>query len=368
MQNETIYIQFITGILVVLVVLFVSLIIYSLARRRIRKYQEKKFTGAEEYMMPIIYGFMDKEIDTEEFSARIRSRYDLKMAYKNVNVIIDNVKGVERERLKTLLNIEEYHRYFLRQLYSSKIIEIARACVYFEKKVEANQKVMNKLRRLQHHSYPVICYAATLALINTNDSWVQNTALTVFIAKNNNSTMSIHDIVFKYYNNSQDEEKTAQFLFSIVSNSSTPVKSSAAIVKMFPELGFYQLIDPLYTLLIKLHRKRIGGRLMAAIIEVLCELYHPELDKQIEDTFFWASYDEPVRFAVVKWMNEHYRKEFDDALFILAVDPSHKIRIVAQTALLKLNASRKVTERLPADILGEWHEIERSGGAHVAAL
>ena len=362
---DSIAIQIIQIVLFVLISLFLILIVIVLIRRVLLKKWAINMKKAEEKILPILYEYLDSDITKDEFSQHLRNRFEVISAFKNTNVLIDNFDGEQKKKLKNLLNLSQFNNYFKKGLRSTSTIKIAQACMYYEKKDQTEDSVIHRLKTLQFHSYPVIKYGATLALINTDDQNIRDEALKVFIYSGDIASMAVNDVIYKYCNLHDNPNQASDMLFRYLSDAATPVSNAEYIVRMIPELGYYQLADDLVTFFKFPFQNDSKGLLTSALIDTLSEISNENLLELVDNTKTWKSEHIPVRLSTAKWIYKFYSVDLDPVLIVLANDPDLDVRINAQMALLKSHNKTSLHKKIDKKYQQEWVEIKDTGGSYV---
>lgn len=345
----------------VLGLVYTVLIIYTVVIRYIQNQRLKKYVDSEGYMLPLIYEYLEGTISREDFVDAMRNRIDIITAFRNIDTMIENIKGEERTKLKNLLELPQFKSYFLKKLKSRSTIELAESCVYFEKKNYTDTSVLTKLSRLQKHSYSVLAYSATLALINSNNQEIRDLALRIFLRRKNNASMAIGDIIFKYYSKHESKEIAAESLMEIVSSKQLPYSSAAAVLRMFPELGFYQLGESVLDLLKSTSVSYKTVLFLKTVIHVLNELSVPGTDEELMSREFWDSEYQPLRMITAYWTMNHYSENWELVLLRLSGDSDVEVRMVAQMAILNSGDLDRLEPAIPKKYKQEWHQIKQSG-------
>lgn len=358
-------VRFLVVVLYLFLSLFVYLIGFVLVHRYLLNRWEGKLEQSQERLLPYLYAYIDGGLKRKEFADLLDSRFDISASFRNIRLMIDNLEGKQKTRLKSLLDIPDFKKFYLKNLRSRKTIDIAQACIYFEKKNITDKSVIRRLMELQTHSYSVIGYSSTLALINTTDQQIRDDALDIFLHRRNNSSMAVSDIIFEYYNTHPDKEKAGSVLFSKISDPLVPADSAVPIVQLLPEFGLYDLANDLFELFKAPFVQDKTGRLTAAIIEVLDEFSTEDITPLIQEKRLWSSRYQRVRLATAAWMQRNYRPVFDDQLIILASDRDLEVRVAAQKALLQTADVRRFERVLNPSHLKEWNEIKRAETAYV---
>lgn len=361
-------IQLILTIFLLLAGVFTALIIYTIYNRYQKARQEEVLEAASIYVQPLIYSYLEGELSRKQFSDQLRDIYDKIASYRYLNVMIDNMSGEEKEKLKDLLNLYKYKSYFLGKLSTRQPVDLAQACMYFAQKDEADFDAIEKIKPLQHHDYTVVAYAATLALINSPHQDVRDEALGIFLHRKKNASMSVTDIVFKYVEGHKDREKASQNLMKYVANPYVPVGTAVSVIKMFPELGFFNLQEALYKEFTNPARTDYSGRYSSVLIDVLKEFSHPGLGEHIKKQRLWASVFQKVRYSVILWIQQYYESEWDDIILKLAQDSDLEIRIAAQSTLLLSKNVEKLSAKIPEGYQKEWEEVKATGGTRVVII
>lgn len=363
---DLVAISVIFSILLILAGLLLFLLVYTLINRIILNRRKIAFQESEEFVLPLIYRYMDKELNRNQFDDSLRSVYDTVIAFRNIVMMIDNFKGKQKIRLRSLLGLRRFDHHYMKKLYSRKTVDIAQACSFYEKRIVAEKKIVNRLLELQLYEYPVISYAATLALINMKDHAVRDQAIELFLHQGNNSTMAIHDVVFKYCSKHDDRSAAESHLISQVTDPKTPPKSSSAVIKMFPELGFHTYSGRLFDYFVSDLPHDKNGLLKASLLNVLNRLNEPGIEQEIIDRNLHRSSEVQIRLETARWIHEHYNSDLDPELMELMQDEDLEVRIIAQSAILKSSDAEIAAEYLPKKFLPEWREIQKSGGAYVS--
>lgn len=362
---DSIAIQVIQIVLFVLISLFLVLIVIVLIRRILLKKWAVKMKQAEEKILPILYEYLDSDITKDEFSKHLKNRFEVISAFKNTNILIDNFDGEQKTKLKNLLNLNQFNNYFKKALRSTSTIRIAQACMYYEKKDQTEDSVIHRLKTLQFHSYPVIKYGATLALINTDDQDIRNEALKEFIYTGDIASMAVNDVIYKYCNLHENPNQAATMLFRYISDVATPVTNAEYIVRMIPEFGYYQLSDDLVTFFKYPYQNDLKGLLTSALIDTLSEISDANLLELVDETKTWRSEHVAVRLSTAKWIQKFYSDDLDPVLIVLANDHDLDVRINAQMALLKSHDKGSLHKKIDEKYQQEWIEIKNTGGSYV---
>ena len=355
----------ITVLLVVFAGVFLILFLYTTLHRYILSRRIQRDIRTEEKLQPLIYAYLDDQIDESDFSAHIHKQNDLMVAHYNINIMIDNLSGEERKRLQRLLEIPKFKKYFLKKLRSRRPMHIAQACMYFSQKSGIDPKSIRRLSGLQQHAYKVIAYASTLALINSNNRNVRDQALLRFLYRKQNASMAVHDIIFKYYEKRSDHVEATEKLVFYVMDNNIPDRTKAAVVAMFPGLGFYEYSSDLHNLLLRVIPNDQTGILTSTLIRVLHELSGEEVLLELENHQLWKSPFTNVRLQATQVFADQDDPRLKDILLQLAHDPDLEVRIIAQQALLKMDQADLPDREFSTNILPEWEEMKRSGGEYV---
>lgn len=364
-NSDTFAIQFTGAVLIFLVLMFVVLIIYTYFHRWLINYRKTKKSESEEYILPLIYRYLDGELSDSDFDDALRNRYDIMVAFNNIDDMIDSLKGKEREKLKKLLDLSPFRTHFLKKLKSNAVMDLAEACMYSEKKTETDPEVIKRLYELQNHNRPVIIYAATLALINSSKQKIRDYALTSFLQSPRNASMAINDIIYKYCELHPEIDEAAALLMEQVSSSKIPVKNAAATIRMFRKLNFYQLTEPLFDLFCSSLPHDESGQLRATLLNVLNQLPAPEVKKELFHQRLWESSYQIVRLETARWIYQHYTPDLDDMLLALCGDDDLEVRIVAQKSLLEHSALSQPEAHIPEQYQQEWKKVKEIGDTHV---
>lgn len=206
-------------------------------------------------------------------------------------------------------------------------------------------------------------YSATLALINSPDEKVRDEAFNAFLERKENASMAVNDIVFKYCGKHENSNTAAAILGVAIQNPNVPVNTASSLIKIIPELGYFQLRDVLLESLDEGHANDDQGTYRATLIEVLNELNDPGTKKYIMANNLWESPYTLVRLAVARWALNQYEPELDGLLEMLSQDQDLEVRINAQKALYKSEKAERIARGFPEDLNTEWEEIKRSGAA-----
>lgn len=355
-------VRFIWSALIILVGLFLLLTVYIIVKRFLLNRWQAKRDEAEKRILPRLYKYIDGEASELEIGGELSDRFDIVAAFSNINDMIDNLEGDEKARLKELLDLQQFKQFYLKKLHSNKPVQIAKACMYFEKKNITDTAVIRRLQQLQHHSYSVIGYSSTLALINTSNQRLRDNALKAFLMRTNNSSLSVSDIIFKYYSYHTDKERAANTLFSQISDENIPAKSVAPIISMLPELGLFGLADTLFEHFQKPLKHDDSGIVTAAIIRDFNEFSFIDILPVLKEKQTWESSYQNVRLATAYWMRKNYRAEFDEMLIKLANDTDLEVRIAAQAALLQSDRAENMVSFLKSAFVVEWNDIKKTRG------
>lgn len=362
---DSVAIQVIQLALFILISLFLILIVIVSIRRVMLRRWSVRMAEADKKILPILYQYLDSEITKVEFSKNLMNRFEVVAAFKNTNVLIDNFEGEQKDKLKSLLDLDQFNGYFKKGLRSSSTIKIAQACMYFEKKGQTEDDVIGRLKSLQYHSYPIIKYGATLALINTDDQNLRDEALKVFIHSGDIASMAVNDVIYKYCNLHSNQNLAADTLFRYLSDVSTPVSNAAYIVKMIPELGYYRLSEDLVSFFKFPFEDDHSGQLTSALIDTLSEISGSHILELVDETKTWRSDHTNVRLSTAKWIDKFYSADLDPILITLANDHDLDVRINAQMALLKSHDKESLHIHIDEKYRLEWIEIKDKGGSYV---
>ncbi len=349
----------------VVLAMFLVLIFFAILNRLWHNRGISRKREASESIQPLIYSYLDGSINRSDFAARLKNKHDITATWESIEIMIDNLSGEERKKLQMLLDLPPIKKHFLRKLNSRKPISLAQACVYFSKKTLTDKSIAVRLSVLQEHSYNVIAYAATLALVNTTNQGFRDMALLRFLLRKNNASMAVSDIIFKYYDISDDKEVAAEKLEFFVMNPDIPDKTRAAVIRMFPELGFYQTADTLRDLLQINVKNDPTGELTAALLGVLIDFSDQKLREIVEKHRLWESPSREVRLKVPGVYADIYGEETTRILLGLAHDPELEVRMAAQRQLLK-HRPLISESRFEPDISTEWRAMKKSGDADVS--
>lgn len=357
--------DFIRITLYVLLALFFGLIIFVLVRRVLLKKWSEMMESSEEKILPNLYLYLDGEITKQQFSNNLNNRYEVIAAFRNITDMIDNFDGKQKKKLRSLLNLPQFNRYYTQSIRSDNTLKLAQACMYFEKKHITERTVINRLRELQYHEYPVIKYASTLALINTSDQDIRDAAFNVFIHNDGLASMAINDIIYKYCNSHDKSNRAADMLFRYITDPEVPVSNTATIVKMLPELGFYQIADDLVEFYRFPYQHDDEGMLTSALIDTLSDFSGANIIDLVNEDKTWNSDHTNVRLSTAKWIQKFYSEDLDPILLKLAEDGDLEVRIVAQLALTQSPHASEIKKLLNVNVQSEWLEILRTGGSYV---
>ncbi len=355
----------ITVVLVVFAGIFLLLFLYTTLHRYMLGRQIERENKTEERLQPLIFAYLDNQLNIQEFSAHVHKRYELMVVHRNINIMIDNLSGPERKMLQILLELPEFKKYFYKKLRSRRPMHVAQACMYFSQKSRIDPKSIRRLSILQQHPYNVIAYASTLALINSNNRHVRDQALHRFLHRKQNASMAVNDIIFKYYGKYSEKLEAAEKLVFYVMDYTIPDKTNAAVIAMFPDLGFYQYSKDLHGLLLRVIPEDRSGILTSTLIRVLHELSAEQILPEIENYKLWESPFTNVRLQVAQVFSVEKEPRLTDILLQLAHDPDLEVRIIAQQALLKMDLVYLRENAFSENILPEWEEMKRSGGEYV---
>lgn len=366
---DTYAVVIIAAILVIFTGIFIVLIFYATIHRYILNRRARIDQEADVRIQPLIYSYLDNQIKRKDFSEILCNTYDLAAAYRIISIMIDNLEGEEREKLQDLLELSKFNRYFLRKLRSRRPMHIAQACIYFSHRAVTDKGSVPRLIRLQRHTYNVIAYASTLALVNSVNRQLRDDALLRFLHRSHNASMAVNDIIFKYYGKYQDKEEASEKLVFYVMDPAMPDKTRAAVIAMFPGFGFYQWIETLHELLMSVAKVDPSGILTATLIQVLHELSDENLQQIIQKYRLWNSPFQHVRLQVARvFAADPAEPQPVEVLLELAHDPDLEVRIVAQIALLKTGKSNLPDNAFAPEILPEWNEMKQTGEACVRSF
>lgn len=362
---DSIAIDFIRITLYVLISLFFILIAFVLVRRVLLKKWAIIMEESEAKILPTLYWYLDGEMSKLDFSNSLNNRYEVIAAFRNITEMIDNFDGEQKKKLRSLLNLPHFNRYFTESLRNGTPLKLAQACMYFEKKHTTERTVINRLCELQYHEYPVIKYASTLALINTSEQEIRDEALDVFIHSEGLASMAINDIIYKYCNFHENSRRASDVLFRHITDVDVPVRNAASIIKMMPDLGFYQLSDDLVEFFQFPYQHDVEGVLTSALIDTLADLSGRNILSLVPENKTWNSEHSNVRLSTAKWIQKFYSEELDPILLKLAEDDDLEVRIIAQLALSQSSNSAKMHNFLNTRYHQEWNEILHTGGSYV---
>ena len=365
---DTVAIDFIRITLYVLLVLFFSLVIFILVRRVLLKRWAEKMNKSEENIMPNLFLYLDGEITKQKFSDSLKNRFEVIAAFRNITELIDNFDGDQKDKLRSLLNLPQFNRYYTNSIRTDNTLKLAQACMYFEKKNIAERTVINRLKELQYHEYPVIKYASTLALINTSEQEVRDNALNVFIHSKGLASMAINDIIYKYCGFHKDSDRAAEILFRYITDPDVPVSNAASMVKMLPELGFYQMADDLVEFFRFPYQHDDKGFLTSSLIDALSDFSGVNVIDLVPEEKTWNSKHIPVRLSTAKWIQKFYSQDLDPILLRLAVDDDLEVRIIAQLALTQSPDAKNIDQQLDVKYQSEWDEILKTGDSYVDSV
>lgn len=365
---DTIAIDFIRIILYVLLTLFFGLIIFVLVRRVLLKKWSAMMEISEEKILPNLFLYLDGELTKQQFSDNLNNRYEVIASFRNITEMIDNFDGKQKNKLRSLLNLPLFNRYYTQAIRSDNTLKLAQACMYFEKKHMTERTVLSRMRELQYHEYPVIKYASTLALINTSDQEIRDAALNVFLHNEGLASMAINDIIYKYCNFHENSNRAADVLFRYITDSDVPVSNAAAVAKMLPELGFYQIADDLVEFFRFPYQHDHKGMLTSALIDTLSDFSGTNIIDLVHKDKTWDSNHANVRLSTAKWIQKFYSEDLDPILLKLAEDDELDVRIVAQLALTQSPHASDIVKQLNAKVHSEWMEIFKTGDSYVDTL
>ena len=337
--------------------LFLFLICFVLIHRYLLNRRTEKIEASSDRLLPHIYAYADGTLSRKAFADLLSSRYDVSASFRIIREMIDNLEGEQKRRLKSLLDIPAYKKFFLTSLRSRTKIDIAQACIYFERKNITDRSVIERLQELQTDSYSVISYSSTLALINATDQSIRDDALILFLKRPDSSSMAISDIIFEYYQSHPDPTAAGNRLVALVANPDVPALNAAPILKLFPELGLYEQVEDLYRLFEDPLPRDSTGRLTAAFIDVLSGMSTKDIAPIVRGKQLWESPHQFVRLATVQWMTHYYRSEFDGPLQRLASDGDLEVRVAAQRALLMAGKDRLLKKGDNSSHSSEWREM-----------
>lgn len=337
--------------------LFLFLICFVLIHRFLLNRRSEKIEASADRLLPLIYAYADRSLSRKEVADQLDSRYDVSASFNIIREMIDNLEGQQKTRLKSLLNIPAYKKYFLTSLRSQTKIDIAQACIYFERKNITDKSVIKRLKELQGDSYSVISYSSTLALINATDQDIRDEALLSFLKRADSSSMAISDIIFEYFQSHPNPTLAGQLLVERISDPEISAENAVPILRLFSELGLYEQVEALYRLFEKPSARDTTGRLTAAMIEVLSQMSTKDIAPVVIEKQLWRSPHQRVRLVTANWMMNHYRPQFDEPLLQLASDDDLEVRVVAQRALLLTGNGHQLQKGLEHPHVSEWKEI-----------
>ncbi len=362
---DTYAVAIIAVILVLFIGIFLVLIFYATIHRVIMNRRATFDRESDERIEPLIYDYLVEQISRKDFSDELVTRYDVAAAYRHINTMIDNIGGPERERLQSLLEVAKFRQHFFRKLRSSKPMNLAQACIYFSQKALTDKNSVARLSRLQDHPSNVIAYASTLALVNATDRDSRDAAVKTFLHRQQNASMAISDIIFKYHEKYPDKEEVAEKLMFFVMDPAVPDRTRSAVISMFPGFGFYHLSGTLYELMLAGLDDDSTGTLTATLIRVLHELSLENLSQHILHLQLWRSRFPPVRLEVARVFSDQPDVPPLAIMMELAHDSDLEVRMTAQRAMLKPYTSTLPDEIFAPGIRLEWLDMKQSGEAHV---
>lgn len=361
MFTDELAVQFVTAAFVILIVLFVILVGYSVIQRFLSARAAEALETAETYIQKHLYLYLDSDITIKDFADAIRDKYDIVAAYRLINPMIDNLKGEERNRLKNLLELPKFKRYYKNKLKSKKPLDLAHACSFFAQKHLDDKKVEVQLFKLQLNEYSVLAYSATLALLSSSDQIVRNKAVEVFLNRKLNSSMAINDVVYKFYNSHKSQMECGDFLMRLASTSYIPLSTGAAVVRTFPEFGFFDQMEHIFELLKNPSRYDYIGIWTSSLIDVLDEFSHPKMKEFISTSTHSSSIFQRVRLSCAKWFVRHYEPNYREQVLALANDTDLEIRFIAQQLLISKDESDNVINNILPQYQSEFLAIQNAG-------
>ena len=241
----------------ILLVLTFILLGGSVYMRGVRKSIEHRVAYYEGKFYPIVLDYLESGKHEDEVLKHFRgARIEYAVFEKVVIELIGQLQGSDASKIRQLLYIDPIFEYHMKQLDSNSDVEQVKACNYFAYVRLVNFTVIERLRSFLDDENRLLAFSAASALMASKNVVERANALEIIAKRKRISEMALLELLYKFkYIHDDQREQEAKKIKEIVQKEGIPDDNLALLIVGSSEIGYFQLREFFFALLLSKKEK-----------------------------------------------------------------------------------------------------------------
>lgn len=304
MLKESLALQTVIGLAVLLILLFLSLLGYTYWTRKKKEYWQRYEQKFRDYFFPLFLDYTEKkeeERDPNDLIKKVSQRTeDYSFFIKLFDDFSNILDGKQRDNLKDLIKHPVFLSFYTQKLFQTSKDYILLACTYFQKTRSMDDRILAKLILISKSKDLKLAYSATKALQSAIDIPVRRNALLRFLRRDDITELMIAELLHIFDTGTiEDRPKVAKELRGILL-SDIRLAPKVIIVRYMGNQNFYESSIFLFQFLKRIQYNQKKAQLIQALIITLGQLQSVESESIIKKYISNKDIDTDTQIAAVK--------------------------------------------------------------------
>lgn len=337
--TESLAIQVVWGAVAVLAVLSLYLLFTSVIIRYAQGLvQQQKDKRRNLYYALVIEFITTESEDLEALEAVVISPFDVETMVEIVSDLMKQLDGQEYPRLQVVMAMPVIRNHFRKKLFSAKRIEQTEGCLYFALVSVLQPDETKRIRVFVDSSHPLLAHAAASVMMASPKMIDRFEALRRMARRQGISKLALLEMLHRFHDPVADHfDDEAERLGLLLQDRDIPAKNLAVLIRGVVDVGYAQLLVPLFDLMESGYRKDDDEVLEALIYTMGRFQFGPAGEWFLEETV--AHPNPKIRLATAQAFGSFQDDRYVPALMALAQDPEITVRIRALFALVAIGPS-----------------------------
>lgn len=255
-QHE-ISIQILWLTFLILLVFTLVLLLGSMYMRWRHRVIDRKVEHYTSYFYPIVLEYLETGGKEDEMLKHFTGKKIEYAVFEKVVIdLVNQLQGEDANKIRQLLFIDPIFEHHVKQLDSRSDIAKVKACNYFSYIRLVNFKVIQKLRHMVRAENRLLAFSAASALMGSRKIEHREYALFTLAKRKRITEMALLELLFKFqYQHDDQRDAEAKSLRKIILSADVPSDNVALLILGASEIGYFQLRELFYKLLISKERK-----------------------------------------------------------------------------------------------------------------
>lgn len=321
----------VVGILVVLslYLLFTSVII-RYAQLLVDRTKEKRRTL---YYGLIIHYITGESDNLGTLSSLIKSPFEIEILVDMVTDLMSQLDGLEYPRLQDVLALPVVRNHYRAKLFSTPRPARIEACLYFARVSGLQKDETTRIRSFLDDKSTLLSHAAATVMMASTDVDIRFEALRRVAIRKRVSKLAMLEMMHLFHSSMLDQfDEESERIGELLRMDEVPAHNMAVIIRSVVDVGYSQLLIPLFDLLESGYRKDQDDVVESLLYTMGKFQFSPAGDWMVSTTL---RHPNPrIRKATAQAFEDFQDARFVPALMELAQDSEITVRIRAIYALV----------------------------------